>query len=116
MEEQTNPRVKVMRQGDAQAEQVYTPNDGDELFGVTLSSGRYVELREMNAGDLLYLEKTLGNCGDMERSLRLTSRLSTGGGKITFDELGKLKMKDLKKVTDLLGKAGGNDELEEDPN
>lgn len=116
MEEQTNPRVKVMRQGDQPAEPAYVPDDSDEVFGTTLANGRYVELREMNAGDLLYLEKTLGNLGDMERSLKLASRLSTAGGKITFDELQKLKMKDLKKVTDLLGKAGGSDEDEEDPN
>ena len=115
MEEQTNPRVKVMRQGDPAPEAIAEQYDGDEVFGVTLTNGRYIELREMNASDLLYLEKALGNCGDMERSLKLASRLSTAAGKITFDELGKLKMKDLKKVTDLLGKAGGTDD-EEDPN
>ena len=115
MEEQTNPRVKVMRQGDSQPEAAVA-EEGDEVFGATLANGRYVELREMNAGDLLYLEKTLGNIGDMERSMKLATRLSTPAGKITFEELQKLKMRDLKKVTDLLGKAGGTDEDEEDPN
>jgi hypothetical protein len=117
MEEQTNPRVKVMRQGDAQpGPEPAMYEQEDQAFGTTLTSGRYVELREMNAGDLLYLEKTLGNVGDMERSMKLASRLSTQNGKITFEELQKLKMKDLKKVTGLLGKAGGTDEDEEDPN
>ena len=115
MEEQTNPRVKVMRSGDSAPEPT-SFDEGDEVFGATLANGRYVELREMNAGDLLYLEKTLGNIGDMERSMKLATRLSTPAGKITFEELQKLKMKDLKKVTDLLGKAGGTDEDEEDPN
>jgi len=115
MEEQTNPRVKVMRQGD-NAPEATAFEEGDEVFGTKLANGRYVELREMNAGDLLYLEKTLGNIGDMERSMKLATRLSTPAGKITFDELQKLKMRDLKKVTDLLGKAGGTDEDEEDPN
>lgn len=115
MEEQTNPRVKVMRSSDNPPEPT-TFEEGDEVFGTTLANGRYVELREMNAGDLLYLEKTLGNIGDMERSMKLATRLSTPAGKITFEELQKLKMKDLKKITDLLGKAGGTDEDEEDPN
>ena len=51
----------------------------------------------------------------MERSLKLAARLSVGSGRITFDELQKLKMRDLRKVTELLGKAGGTDE-DEDPN
>ena len=51
----------------------------------------------------------------MERALKLAARLSTSAGKITFDELQKLKMRDLRKVTDLLGKAGGSD-ADEDPN
>jgi hypothetical protein len=70
----------------------------------------------MMASDLLFIEK-LSSAGDMERSLKLASRLSTGGGKITFEELQKLKMRDLRKVTDLLAKAGGTDDDEdEDPN
>lgn len=84
-------------------------------FGATLSDGREVVLREMTASDLLFVEK-LQNSGDMERSLKLASRLSTGSGRITFDELQKLKMKDLRKITDLLGKAGGTDDEDEDPN
>lgn len=91
----------------------------DETYCATLSDGREVVLREMMASDLLYLEKSLNSAGDMERSLKLAARLSAGGGKITFDELQKLKMKDLKKVTELLAKAGGTDDDEdgdEDPN
>lgn len=86
----------------------------DSTFFTTLSDGREVILREMTASDLLYIEK-LASAGDMERSLKLAARLSTGSGRITFDELQKLKMRDLRKVTELLGKAGGTDE-DEDPN
>ena len=85
-----------------------------ELFSDTLSNGRVVTLREMNAGDLLYLEKALGNAGDMERSLKLAARLSCGDGRVTFEDLQRLKMKDLKLVTALLGDAGGTNEEEED--
>ena len=45
----------------------------------------------MTAGDLLYLEKALGNVGDMERSLKLAVRLSTGDGRISYEDLQKLK-------------------------
>jgi hypothetical protein len=85
-------------------------------YFTTLSNGREVTLREMTAADLLFIEKGLANAGDMERSLKLCSRLSVGAGKITFDELQKLKMKDLRKVTDLLAKAGGSEDEDEDPN
>ena len=71
-------------------------------------------LREMNAGDLLYLEKALGNAGDMERSLKLATRLSCGEGRVTYDDLQRLKMKDLRVVTKLLGEAGGTEEEMED--
>ena len=122
MEEEKKPGVRVMRKSpDELAEGANRPqsslNEVDETYFVTLSSGREVVLREMMASDLLYLEKTLGNTGDMERSMKLAARLSVGSGKITFDELQKLKMKDLKKVTELLAKAGGtDDEEDEDPN
>ncbi len=116
MTEDQNPRVKVMRATDTRPEVEEEFSAEDELFSTTLSNGRFVELREMNASDLLYLEKSLINAGDMERSLKLASRLSTPNGKITYDEMSKLKMKDLKKITNLLGKAGGTDDEDEDPN
>ncbi len=112
--------VRVMRKSPeelAQGANTYSPSTlegADNTFFTTLSDGREVVLREMTASDLLYIEK-LASAGDMERSLKLASRLSVGSGRITFDELQKLKMRDLRKVTELLGKAGGTDE-DEDPN
>ena len=85
-----------------------------ETFSTTLSNGRTIVLREMMAGDLLYLEKSLGNLGDTERSLKLIVRLSTSEGRVTYEDLQKLKMKDLKKVTNLLTEASGIDEDDED--
>jgi len=122
MEEEKKSGVRVMRKsaeelaGGANRPQS-SLDSAEETYFATLSSGKEVVLREMMASDLLYLEKTLGSIGDMERSLKLATRLSVGSGKITFEELQKLKMKDLKKVTELLAKAGGTDEEdEEDPN
>ena len=85
-----------------------------ETFTTTLSNGRQIVLREMMAGDLLYLEKSLGNLGDTERSLKLIVRLSTSEGRVTYEDLQRLKMKDLKKVTDLLTQASGVEEDDED--
>lgn len=123
MTEEKKPGVRVMRKSPeelaAGANRAPSAVDSaDEVFFATLSDGREVVMREMMASDLLFMEKTLGGAGDMERSLKLAARLSTGGGKITFEELQKLKMKDLKKVTELLAKAGGTDDEngDEDPN
>ena len=115
-EEKASPRV--VRRGTSatseQTESIRALEADSELFTDTLSNGREVTLREMTAGDLLYLEKTLGNLGDMERSLKLAVRLSTGGGRITYEDLQRLKMRDLKIVTALLAKAGDTDDDEDE--
>jgi|TARA_R110002012_G_scaffold107064_1_gene248678 hypothetical protein len=114
-EEKASPRV--IRRGtstSAEVEAEHAIAAESDIFTGTLSNGRAVVLREMTAGDLLYLEKTLGNLGDMERSLKLAVRLSTSEGKISYEDLQKLKMKDLKVVTKLLEKAGGTDEDEDE--
>ncbi len=121
MSESTKSSPRVIRRGDDPAGETKVIRELEEdsqLFGDTLSNGKEVILREMTAGDLLYLEKALGNLGDMERSLKLAVRLSTEGGRISYDDVKNLKMKDLKKVTDLLSKAGdtGEEDEEEFPN
>jgi hypothetical protein len=117
MTEETKSTPRVIRRGtDAvgEAASIRQIESDSELFEDTLASGRRIILREMTAGDLLYLEKTLGNLGDMERSLKLAARLSTSEGRITYEDLQKLKMKDLKKVTALLTLAGGVDDDEDE--
>lgn len=89
-------------------------DETDACYMTTLSDGREVVLREMKASDLLFVEK-LTSAGDMERSLKLAARLSVLPGRITFDELQKLKIKDLRRITDILNNAAGTDE-DEDPN
>ena len=105
-EENVSPRVVRRSSGSVSEEtEAIRALEGDsELFTNTLSSGRVITLREMTAGDLLYLEKGLGNVGDMERSLKLAVRLSTGAGRISYEDLQKLKMRDLKVITALLAK------------
>ena len=99
----------------AQAQIMRDLEQNSEIFSDTLSNGRLVSMREMTAGDLLYMEKSLGNVGDMERSLKLAARLSCGDGRVTYDDLQRLNMKDLRVVTALLADAGGTaDDDEED--
>ncbi len=114
-EEKASPRV--LRRGNSASEEteaIRALESDSILFTDTLANGRVVTLREMTAGDLLYLEKGLGNVGDMERSLKLAVRLSTGDGRLTYEDLQKLKMRDLKIVTALLAKAGDTDDDEDE--
>ena len=114
-EEKSSPRV--LRRGNSASEEteaIRALESDSVLFTDTLANGRVVTLREMTAGDLLYLEKGLGNVGDMERSLKLAVRLSTGDGRLTYEDLQKLKMRDLKVVTALLAKAGDTDDDEDE--
>jgi len=121
MAESTKPSPRVIRRGqepEGEVQAIRELESDSELFTDTLSDGKIVTLREMTAADLLYLEKALGNLGDMERSLKLAARLSVEGGRITYEDLKSLKMKDLRKVTDLLTKAGdvGDEDEDEFPN
>jgi len=117
MSENTKPTPRVLSRGqNPTGESAVVREDAadSELFTGTLSNGRLVAVREITAGDLLYLEKTLGNAGDMERSMKLAARISTGEGRVTYEDLQRLKMKDLKVITKLLTEAGGGNEEDED--
>lgn len=118
MTDSAKPAPRVLRRDNTNVSQetrVIRETELDsEIFSDTLSTGRFISLREMNAGDLLYLEKTLGRSGDMERSLKLAARLSCGEGRVTFDDLTSLKMKDLRIITKLVTLAGDTGEEDED--
>lgn len=113
------PAPRVLRRDTAEAVNqgsrvVRDEEVGSEMFQGTLSNGRLVQMREMTAGDLLFLEKSLANAGDMERSLKLAARLTCGEGRMTYDDLQKLKVRDLKVVTTLLTDAGATDDEEDE--
>jgi len=119
MTENTKATPRVLRRDtgtsvSAETRVVRDEEVGSEMYSATLSNGRFIQLREMTAGDLLFLEKSLANAGDMERSLKLSARLSCGEGRMSYEDMGRLKMKDLKIVTKLLGEAGGTEEEDED--
>jgi len=119
MTENTKATPRVLRRDtgtsvSAETRVVRDEEVGSEMYSATLSNGRFIQLREMTAGDLLFLEKSLANAGDMERSLKLSARLSCGEGRMSYEDMGRLKMKDLKVVTKLLGEAGGTEEEDED--
>ena len=118
-DEKASPRViRRGQQPAGETAEIREIEANSDTFQDQLADGRIIALREMTAGDLLYLEKSLGNAGDMERSLKLAARLSCEPGRVTYDDLMKLKVKDLKVVTALLGKAGdtGEEDEEEFPN
>ena len=119
MTDSAKPAPRVLRRDTAEAVNqssrvVRDEEVGSEMFQGTLSNGRLVQMREMTAGDLLFLEKSLANAGDMERSLKLAARLTCGEGRMTYDDLQKLKVKDLKVVTGLLTEAGATDDDEDE--
>ena len=87
-----------------------------ETFSTTLSDGRTIQLREMTGKDLIFLEKDLSKAGDVERGMRLIERLIVGDDKITYDEILDLGVKDFRKLSELVAKANGTDEEEDDPN
>ena len=110
------PTPRVLRRESSGPKVIPDEELNSEIFTEQLSTGRIVMMREMTAGDLLFMEKALANVGDMERSLKLAARLSCKEGRVTFDDLQKLTMKDLKIVTALLAEAGGtvDDDGDED--
>jgi len=115
MSEESKPSPRVIRRG--QAEPRVVNYEESELHSAELSDGRLVTFREITAGDLLFMEKTLAGAGEMERSLKLAARISTGEGRVTFEDLQKLKMKDIRVITNLLSDAGEiDDEEDEFPN
>lgn len=84
-----------------------------ETFSTVISDGREITIREMTGRDLIYMEKELSKAGDIEKGLKIIERLIVGEDKITYDEILDLGVKDFRKLSDLVGKANGD---EEDPN
>jgi len=84
-----------------------------EVFDTTLSDGRVITIREMTGRDLIYMEEELEKFGETKKSFYLMERLNVGDQKVTFDEIADLKLKDIKKITELVSKANGDEP--EDP-
>lgn len=79
-------------------------------YSTTLSDGREIVIREMTGRDLVYMEKDLSKAGDVEKGMRIIERLIVGDDKITYDEILDLGIRDFKKLSELVGKANGDDE------
>lgn len=84
-----------------------------QTFDTTLSDGRVITIREMTGRDLIYMEEDLAKYGETKKSFYLIERLNVGEHKVTFDEVADLTLKDIKKLSELVGKANGSEE--EDP-
>tara|TARA_R110001592_G_scaffold349393_1_gene644633 strand:+ start:836 stop:1201 length:366 start_codon:yes stop_codon:yes gene_type:complete len=115
MTEGTKPTPRVLRRETSTTPRVIADEEvNSQIFTAQLNNGRIVTMREMTAGDLLFMEKSLSNVGDMERSLKLAARISCGEGRVSYEDLQKLTMRDLKLVTTLLGEAGATDDDEDE--
>jgi hypothetical protein len=82
-------------------------------FNATLSDGREIIIREMTGRDLIYMEEDLAKFSETKKSFYLIERLNVGTTKISFEEIADLGIKDIKKISDLVTKANGDED--EDP-
>lgn len=89
-------------------------NSNLTTFSTTLSDGREITIREMTGRDLVFMEKELVKAGDVEKGMRIIERLIVGDDSITYDEILDLGVKDFRKLSELVGKANGDDD-EENP-
>jgi hypothetical protein len=92
-------------------------NDGLEVFSATLSDGRVITIREMTGRDLLYIEDELSDYRETRRSFHILERLNVGTDKVSFDQIADLTFKDIKLLTELVGKVSsiGEEEEKSDP-
>lgn len=107
------PRASVNRGGDSQFSET---NDNGPIFEDTLNNGKTVTMREVSANDLLFLERKLGATGELERVMKLAVRISVVPGLISFDEIRKLGMSDMRKISKLVRLASGTkpEDIEDD--
>ena len=87
-----------------------------ETFSTTLADGREITIREMTGRDLIYMEKDLNKFGDVEKGMKIIERLIVGEDKISYEEILDLGVKDFRKLSELVGKANGTEDENEDPN
>ena len=83
------------------------------IFRTTLSDGREIAVREMKGADLIYLEENLSKYGETAKSFHLIERLNVGSVQITFEDISELGIRDIKKISELVAKANGDDFDEE---
>ena len=95
----------------ANTPQPQTPIKG-ATFSATLSDGREIVIREMKGSDLIYMEEELAKFGETKKSFYLIERLNVGATKVTFDEIADLGIRDIKTISELIAKANGADDEE----
>lgn len=82
-----------------------------QTFSTTLGDGRIITIREMTGRDLVYMEKDLSKDGDVVKGMKIIERLIVGDEKITYEEILDLGVRDFRKLSDLVGKANGDEEV-----
>ncbi len=83
-----------------------------ETFSATLRDGRVVTIREMTGKDLIYIEDELEDMGDTKRSFHIIELLNVGDNRMSYEDVESLGVKDIKRISDLIAKANGDDDSE----
>lgn len=87
-----------------------------QTFSATLNSGKTITIREMTGKDLIYMEEELSDMKETRRSFHLIERLNVGSEKITYEDIEKLGVRDIRAITELVEKANGEGDTEgQDP-
>ena len=108
MDNKNTPRV-LTSQSTEKEHRIHQEDGYAPTYEDTLSNGKLVMVREITANDLLFLEKKLVASGEVERTMKLAVRISVAPGLLSFDEIKRMGMTDLRKVTRLVKLASGND-------
>jgi hypothetical protein len=85
-----------------------TPPTTVETFSATLRSGKVVTIREMTGKDLVHIEEELVNMGETRRSFHIIELLNVGENKYSYEDIESLGVRDIKTISDLIGKANGD--------
>ncbi len=108
-----NPEDQVQKTSAAMAGE--KAQSQQQTFSTTLSSGRVVTVREMKGHDLVYVETDLSKYKETQQSFYLMERIGMEPHTISYEEIIELGVKDIKKISELVAKANGSDDEEQDP-
>lgn len=84
-----------------------------DTFSTTLRDGTEITIREMTGKDLVIIEEEFDSMADMRKNFHIMELLAVSEPKITYDYLESLGVQDIKRISELIAKANGDPEEEE---
>lgn len=79
-----------------------------ETFSATLRNGKVITIREMTGKDLVHIEENLSEMKETRKSFHIIELLNVGEDGITYEEIESLGFRDIRTISDLIGKANGD--------